>query len=90
MPDLQQAAQMIADGRLMETIYKSPIGPITPLDMIFGHSGSIEKGHVNMQHRTGFTIDRIKNELYKAEFVQVNKKRVGLNIHVQAKTQIPH
>ncbi len=85
MPDLQQAAQMIADGRLMETIYESPIGPITPLDMVFGHSGSIERGHVNMQHRTGFTINRIKNELYLAEFVQVNTKRVGLNIHVYAK-----
>src|SRR5665213_540831 len=35
--------------------YTSPAGPITPLDMLFGHSDSIASGHLYMAHKTGFT-----------------------------------
>ncbi len=80
MPDLQQAARMIAEGRLMETIYESPIGPIRPLDMVFGHSGSIERGHVNMQHRTGFTMQRLKNEIEKTGFAYHNVWKTSINL----------
>lgn len=87
MPDLQQAAKMIVEGRLMETIYESPIGPITPLDMVFGHSASIERGHVNMQHRTGFTVLRLKAELKDAGFVEVAVNCDGLNLFAKAKAK---
>ena len=80
MPDLQQAAKMIADGRLMETIYESPVGPITPLDIVFGHSSSIETGKVNMQHRTGFTLKRLKSELEDAKFMTCEVWRVKINL----------
>ena len=80
MPDLQQAAQMIADGRLMETIYESPIGPITPLDMVFGHSESIERGYVNMQHRTGFTRKRLEHELRNSGFESNILAVIGFNL----------
>lgn len=88
MPDLQQAAKMIADGRLMETIYESPIGPITPLDMVFGHSGSIKRGHVNMQHRTGFTAERIERELYVASFNAVQVCTRDLNLWALARNSV--
>jgi SAM-dependent methyltransferase len=88
MPDLQQAAKMIAEGRMMEMIYESPIGPITPLDIVFGHSGSIELGHVNMQHRTGFTMSRLKAELRAADFVQVTVSCEGLNLFAKAKKSL--
>lgn len=84
MPDLQQAAKMIAEGRLMETIYESPIGPITPLDMVFGHSGSIERGHVNMQHRTGFTRKSLERELLDANFFIIQVWINGLNLWATA------
>jgi predicted SAM-dependent methyltransferase len=88
MPDLMQAAKMIADGRLMETIYESPIGPITPLDMVFGHSVAIERGYINMQHRTGFTLSRLKQELHAANFVHVIGKCDGINLFVQAQKKL--
>lgn len=80
MPDLQQAAQMIADGRLTETIYESPVGPVTPLDMVFGHSASIERDYNHMQHRTGFTQQRLKDEIKNAgiEYSSVWKKSSNL------------
>lgn len=81
MPDLQQAAKMIAEGRLMETIYESPIGPITPLDMVFGHSASIERGHVNMRHKTGYTEKRLSKELLDAYFTYIDVWTIGINIY---------
>jgi hypothetical protein len=39
--------------------YLSPAGPIRLLDMVFGHSRSIEAGHISMTHKTGFTAERI-------------------------------
>lgn len=80
MPDLQQAAKMIAEGRLTETIYESPIGPITPLDMVFGHSGSIERGHLNMEHRTGFTEERLAYELHSSGFEFLRSWMKDLNL----------
>lgn len=88
MPDLQQAAKMILEGKLMETIYESPIGPITPLDMVFGHSGSIERGHVNMGHRIGFTMSRLKSELNAARFEKVTVWCEGLNLFAEAKKSL--
>lgn len=84
MPDLQQAAKMIAEGRLMETIYESPIGPITPLDMVFGHSGSVALGSRSMCHLTGFTVDRLKNELKVAGYVSWEVWTKGLNLYARA------
>ena len=36
-PDLQAAAQMIAEDKLMETAYNSPAGPVTPFDIVYSH-----------------------------------------------------
>lgn len=80
MPDLQQAAQMIAECRLMETIYESTFGQLTPFDMVFGHSVSIERGHVNVQHRTGFSKERIIHDLACGGFERFSCKKSGANL----------
>jgi SAM-dependent methyltransferase len=54
-PDLETVASLIRDGGLNQVAYTSPAGPITPLDMLFGHSESIARGHLAMAHNTGFT-----------------------------------
>src|SRR5262249_32159447 len=41
LPDLQQVAQAVVDDRLEDEAYHSPSGPVTPLDMIFGHTASL-------------------------------------------------
>ena len=54
-PDLQAVAQFIATRGLGETAYVSGMGPITPIDMLFGHRESMRKGNLYMAHRTGFS-----------------------------------
>jgi hypothetical protein len=56
-------------------VYRSPAGPITPLDMMFGHSRSIAAGAVHMAHRTGLTSDRLTGLLLEAGFAEAVTKR---------------
>jgi SAM-dependent methyltransferase len=71
VPDLQRIAELVAADRLEAEAYVSPSGPITPLDMIYGHTGSIAGGHVFMAHRTGFTPTTLHIVLTRAGFVDL-------------------
>ena len=70
-PDLQVIAGLIAEGRGETVVYTSPAGPITPLDMLYGHAASIGAGNYFMSHNTGFTTDRIGRALLDAGFSEV-------------------
>lgn len=67
-PDLEPIAALIAQGRGEEVAYESPLGPITALDMIYGHAASIERGNHFMAHNTGFTEERMARLLLEARF----------------------
>jgi predicted O-linked N-acetylglucosamine transferase (SPINDLY family)/SAM-dependent methyltransferase len=54
-PDLQSVCQLIAEDKLTEPAYDSPAGPITPLDILYGHRPSLQRGNLYMAHRCGFT-----------------------------------
>ena len=54
-PDLQEVCKHIAEGRLLDPLYQSGMGPISPLDILYGHRDSIQKGNVYMAHKVGFT-----------------------------------
>ena len=69
-PDLEQIGRLIAGGDVERTIYNSPAGPISVLDMLFGHTASITKGNAYMAHNTGFTVARLGNALQKAGFAE--------------------
>lgn len=71
LPDLTTVASLIAQGKATEVIYNSPAGPITPLDMLFGHQASLERGKAYMAHRTGFTSSMLQSSLVKAGFSEV-------------------
>ncbi len=64
LPDLQQVAQLVAADRLEDQAYHSSSGPITPLDMIFGHTASLARGNSLMAHRTGFTARTFAGESF--------------------------
>ena len=76
LPDLQQVAQLVVDDKLEDLAYQSPSGPVTPLDMIFGHRASLARGNRYMAHRTGFTARTLHQALVEAGFVEV-RLRVG-------------
>jgi predicted SAM-dependent methyltransferase len=66
-PDLEAIAKLIAAG-IDRVAYESPAGPITPLDMLFGHRRSIQQGNLFMCHRTGFTEERLGKLIVAAGF----------------------
>jgi methyltransferase family protein len=68
LPDLQELARHVAEGRLEDALYVSPLGPITPLDMLYGHRPSLESGTAINAPRTGFTSATIAAALIKAGF----------------------
>ena len=74
-PDVESVAQFIVDGRIREVVYTSPAGPITPLDMLYGHSASIERGASAMRHGTAFTQDSMAQDLLDAGFAELRVTR---------------
>ena len=56
-PDLKNVSKYVAEDKLLEPLYESPAGPITPLDIMFGHRGSIQNGNTFMAHKCGFTMN---------------------------------
>lgn len=76
-PDLQAIAALIVEGKAESTIYTAPAGPITTLDMLYGHSASIASGNVYMAHNTGFTADRMARVCLDAGFAEVRTCKGG-------------
>ena len=75
VPDLQQVAGLIAEDRLGDAAYLSSMGPITPLDILYGHRPSIAQGNAFMAHRTGFTARTLQASLEEAGFPVVKVVR---------------
>jgi ubiquinone/menaquinone biosynthesis C-methylase UbiE len=72
LPDLQQVARLVVEDELEDQAYSYPSGPITPLDMIYGHTASLARGNPYMAHRTGFTARTLLKVLIEAGFVEIN------------------
>jgi SAM-dependent methyltransferase len=75
LPDLRQVAQLVVEDRLEDQAYTSLSGPITPLDMIFGHIASLARGNPFMAHRTGFTARTLHKVLIEAGFVEITLRQ---------------
>ena len=67
-PDLLSTAELIVQDKLTEEVYKSNAGPITPLDILYGHINSLKKGKYYIAHKTGFTEKTMRQELGGAGF----------------------
>jgi SAM-dependent methyltransferase len=76
-PDIESIASLILEHGLDHVAYTSPMGPITPHDMLFGHSASIQRGAIFMAHNTGFTCGSLGQHLLDAGFPVVLAKREG-------------
>lgn len=68
VPDLRAVARHIVEGAPDLPLYRSAAGPISALDIMFGHQASIRKGNHYMAHRTGFTADTLGQALADAGF----------------------
>ena len=60
-PDLQSVAALIVADKLVEAAYLSPAGPITTIDILYGHRPQLAPGNLFMAHRCGFTRKVLHN-----------------------------
>lgn len=67
-PDLQSLGSALAGDRLLEPLYQSAQGPISAIDMLYGHRGLIAAGNAFMAHRCGFTYSVLQKLLFEAGF----------------------
>jgi SAM-dependent methyltransferase len=70
-PDLQSVAALVAQDRLLEPAYMSPAGPISPIDILYGHRPQIAAGNLFMAHRSGFTRRVLEGTLRAGGFASV-------------------
>lgn len=76
-PDLQSVCALVAEDKLTETAYTSPAGPITPLDILYGHRPPMARGNLFMAHRCGFTQKVLIGTLQGSGFAAVAGARRG-------------
>ena len=70
-PDLQSVCALIANDKLTEPAYRSPAGPIAPIDILYGFRRSMAQGNLYMSHRCGFTEKVLRATLLTAGFKSV-------------------
>jgi predicted SAM-dependent methyltransferase len=74
-PDLESIAETLLQNGAEFVAYDSPAGPITAIDMLYGHRDSVARGRTYMAHRTGFTQERLGRLLTEAGFSEVRTTR---------------
>lgn len=74
-PDLQTVCQLVAEDKLGDAAYTSQAGPITPLDILYGHGAALAAGHHYMAHKCGFTLKTLTQALQAAGFQAIGGKR---------------
>ncbi|MFD2753186.1 class I SAM-dependent methyltransferase [Comamonas terrae] len=67
-PDMQSVCALVASGQLTEPAYISAAGPISPLDILYGHRAAMAQGNLYMAHRCGFTWQSMNDALRAAGF----------------------
>lgn len=67
-PDMQSVCALVANGQLTEPAYISAAGPISPLDILYGHRAAMAQGNLYMAHRCGFTWQSMNDTLRAAGF----------------------
>lgn len=74
-PDLQSVCALVAQDKLTEPAYQSGQGPISPIDILYGHRAAMQAGNLYMAHRCGFTRKVLAATLQSAGFSSLVKNR---------------
>ena len=72
-PDIQSVCEAVGKDQLLEPFYNSPVGPIAPIDILFGHRIAVAKGNEYMAKKGGFTYSELDRVFFEEGF----KTRVG-------------
>ncbi len=83
-PDLQSVGEALSQDKLFETLYESPIGPVTAFDLLYGHRGEIAEGNEYMAHKGGFTYSTLDKAFKEAGFKARFGGGSGYDLHLVA------
>ncbi|MBT8009092.1 MAG: methyltransferase domain-containing protein [Gammaproteobacteria bacterium] len=67
-PDLQSVCEAVVDDKLLQPLYESPAGPISPIDILYGYRPAIARGNEYMAHKGGFTYSVLNDAFIEAGF----------------------
>ena len=67
-PDLQSVCEAVVDDKLLQPLYESAEGPISPIDILYGHRPAIARGNEYMAHKGGFTYSVLNDAFIEAGF----------------------
>jgi hypothetical protein len=87
VPDIAEVMRASVERGLdiEDVLYESEAGPITVLDVVYGHAAQIERsGQDFYAHKTGFTKKTLLAALYAAGFTKVFSKLGNLEIDALA------
>ncbi len=70
-PDLQTVCEAVVQDKLLEPLYESAGGPISPIDILYGHRGYIQEGNHYMAHKCGFTYSALGGVFLGAGFKEI-------------------
>lgn len=76
-PDLKSVCSLIAEDKLVDPAYTSPAGPISPLDILYGHRPSLARGNLFMAHKCGFTQKVLRDTFRSFGFPMVASMERG-------------
>jgi len=80
VPNLKALGAEIAKGNLLGALYMSGEGPISVIDILYGHRASVANGKEMMRHRSGFTKDSMSELLSGMGVANYSIEEVGLDI----------
>jgi ubiquinone/menaquinone biosynthesis C-methylase UbiE len=84
VPDLQAIGGKLALDQADYVLYLGGLGAVTPLDMLYGHRGSVGSGNLFMAHKSGFTSSVLKSMLEAAGFEQIQIEREKFELRAYA------
>jgi hypothetical protein len=86
---LQAVCEVVAQDKLYEKLYDSASGPITPMDILYGHIASVAKGNDYMAHKCGFTYSLLNDVFLTAGFkINVGGQMPGWNLFIVSFKQL--
>ena len=93
-PDLQSVCEAVVQDKLLQPLYESPAGPISPIDILYGYRKDLAKGNEYMAHKGGFTYSSLNTSFFEAGFKaryggRVNENGVPNLFLVAFKHEIP-
>lgn len=77
VPDIQKIGEIIAKGTLEQSLFESPFGPVSALDMLYGFRPAMEKGDLSEAQKMAFTAKTLVEKLRDAGFLKIQVRREG-------------